>query len=176
MKTEQDKTIEALQIAIQMEIDGREYYLKASQGSSNKLGKELLQSLAAEEEVHRQKFNEIYHSIQNKKAWPKTDFHPDRGKNLRTTFAKAIDELGSNVKTLSTELDAVQIAMHMENKTHDFYKNQGESATSDTEREFYQALAGEERAHHLALLDYYEYLKDPAGWFVNKERPSLDGG
>ncbi|GAH21770.1 unnamed protein product, partial [marine sediment metagenome] len=29
---------------------------------------------------------------------------------------------------------------------------------------------------HLVLLDYYEYLKDPAGWFVRKEHPSLDGG
>jgi len=31
METEQDKTLEAPQIAIQMEIDGKEYYLKASQ-------------------------------------------------------------------------------------------------------------------------------------------------
>ena len=31
METEQDKTLEALQIAIQMEIDGKKYYLKASQ-------------------------------------------------------------------------------------------------------------------------------------------------
>jgi len=176
MKTEQDKIIEALQIAIQMEIDGREYYLKASQESGNKLGKELLQSLAAEEEIHREKFNEIYHAIQHKKAWPATDFHPDRGKRLRTAFAQAIEGMGSNVKTLATELDAVQIAMHMENKTYDFYKNRGESTTYDAEREFYQALASEERAHHLILLDYYEYLKDPAGWFVKKERPSLDGG
>ena len=56
MVTEQDKTPEALQIAIQMEIDGKEYYLRASQESSNELGKKLLQSLAAEEDIHRQKF------------------------------------------------------------------------------------------------------------------------
>jgi hypothetical protein len=37
-------------------------------------------------------------------------------------------------------------------------------------------VAAEEREHHLILLDYYEYLKDPAGWFVKKEHPSLDGG
>lgn len=175
MKTEQDKTIEALQIAIQMEINGREYYLKASQESSNKLGKELLQSLAAEEEIHRQKFNEMYYAIQHKKAWPTTDFQPGRGKRLRTAFAQAIEEMGPNVKTLASELDAVQIAMHMENKTYDFYKNRTESATYDAEKEFYQALAAEEKAHHHVLLDYYEYLKDPAGWFVKKEHPSLEG-
>jgi len=68
METDQDKTLEAPQIAIQMEIDGKEYYLKASQKSSNELGKRMLSSLAAEEDVHRQKFEEIYDAIRNKKA------------------------------------------------------------------------------------------------------------
>jgi len=175
METEQAKTLKALQIAIQMEIDGKEYYLKASQESSNELGKKLLQSLAAEEDIHRQKFEEIYDAISRKQAWPRTDFQPDGGKRLRTIFAKATKEIGSNIKAATTELDAVQAAMGMENKTYDFYKNQGKGATSDAERDFYQALAAEEREHHLILLDYYEYLKDPAGWFVKKEHPSLDG-
>ncbi len=84
--------------------------------------------------------------------------------------------MDSNIKSLATEFDAVQTAMNMENKTHDFYKSQGENATYDVERDFYETLAAEEREHHLILLDYYEYLSDPAGWFVKKEHPSLDGG
>jgi rubrerythrin len=141
MVTEQDKTQKALQIAIQMEIDGKEYYLKASQESSNDLGKKLLQSLAAEEDVHRQKFEEIYSTLRNKKAWPETDFQPDRGKRLRTIFARSIEEIGSKVKVPATELEAVQTAMDMENKTYDFYKNQGRSATYDAERDFYGTVA-----------------------------------
>ena len=176
MITEQDKTLKALQIAIQMEIDGKEYYLKASRESSNELGRKLLQTLAAEEDIHHQKFEEIYDAIQNKKAWPKTDFHPDMGRNLRTIFAKALEEIGSSIKALATEPDAVQIAMGMENKTYDFYKSQGGNATYGGERDFYEALAAQEREHYLVLLDYYEYIKDPAGWFVQKEHPSLDGG
>ena len=176
METEQDKILEALQIAIQMETNGKEYYLKTSQESSNEPGKKLLESLAAEEDVHRRKFEEIYNAIRSRKAWPTTDFQPDGGKRLRTIFARATEEMGSNIKSLATELDAVQTAMSMENKTHDFYKSQGGNATCDTERDFYETLAIEEREHHLILLDYYEYLKDPAGWFVSKEHPSLDGG
>ena len=176
MVTERDKTLEALQIAIQMEIDGKEYYLKASQESSNQLGKKLLQTLAAEEDFHRQKFEEIYEAIRSKKAWPKTDFQPDRGKRLRTVFGKAVQEMGSNVKAPATELDAVKTAMDMESKTFDFYDSQSQNATYKAEREFYQTLAAEERGHHLLLIDYYEYLKDPASWFVSKEHPSLDGG
>ena len=176
METEQAKTLEALKIAVQMEIDGKEYYLEASQKSSNELGKKLLASLAAEEDIHRQKFEEIYDALRNKRAWPVTDFQPDGGKRLRTVFAKVTEEIGSNVKAPATELDAIQTAMNMENKTYDFYQSQGKDATYDAERDFYETLAAEEREHHQVLLDYYEYLKDPAAWFVSKEHPSLDGG
>lgn len=175
MGTEQDKTVEALQMAIQMEIDGKEYYLKASQKSSNELGKKLLQSLAAEEAIHQEKFTEIYNAIRGKKVWPTVDFQPDQGKGLRTVFAQALERASSNIQTLASELDAVQTAMSMENKTYDFYNNRSKKATYDAEREFYQSLAAQERTHHDVLLDYYEYLKDPAGWFVKKEHPSLEG-
>jgi len=39
MATEQNKTLDGLKTAIQMEIDGKKYYLKASQASGNQLGK-----------------------------------------------------------------------------------------------------------------------------------------
>jgi rubrerythrin len=174
MEAEQDKTLRALQVAIQMEIDGKEFYLKASRESGNELGKKLLASLASEEDVHRQKFEEIYRALREKKGWPETDFTPDGGKSLRTLFAAAT--AGSGVKAQASELDAVKTAMAMENKTYDYYKNQRQTATYDGERDFYQALMAQEREHYLVLLDYYEYLKDPAGWFVQKEHPSLDGG
>ena len=176
MATEQEKTVKGLQTAIQMEVDGKAYYLKASQRSDNKLGKGLFQRLADEEDIHRQKFEEIYEVLRNKKAWPKTAFLPDGGKRLRTIFAQATEEIGSSLKVPATEPDAVKTAMDMENKTLDFYTSQSKKAAYDTERDFYQALAAEEREHHLVLLDYYEYLKDPAAWFVTKEHPSLDGG
>ena len=176
MKTEQDNTLEALQFAIQMEIDGKEYYLKTSWESGNELGRKLLESLATEEDTHRQKFEEIYRAMRGQKAWPATDFQPNGGKNLRTIFARATEEMVSSTKAPTTELDAVQTAMDMENKTYDFYKSQGRNATYNAERDFYQTVAAEEKEHHLILFDYYEYLKDPAGWFIMKEHPSLDGG
>lgn len=176
MVTEQDKTLEGLQTAIQMEIDGKEFYLKASQESSNEMGKELLKSLAAEEDTHRQKFEEIYEAIRSKKAWPETDFEPDGGRGLRTIVARAIEKIGTSIKAPATELDAVQTAMDMEGKTYDFYKAQSRNSAHDAARDFYEAVAVQEREHHLVLLDYYEYLKDPAAWFVSKEHPSLDGG
>ena len=176
MASEQEKTLAALKSALQMETDGEKYYLKASQQSSNDMGKKLLTQLAAEETIHRKKFEQIFEVIQSKKAWPVMDIQTDNGKGLRTIFTKATEEMGNNSKAMPTELDAVQNAVDMERKTYDFYKNRSQKATYEAEKKFYDALTAQEQAHQLALLDYYEYLKDPAAWFVEKEHPSLDGG
>ncbi|MFH1775159.1 MAG: ferritin family protein [Chloroflexota bacterium] len=174
--TEQDETLKAARIAIQMEIDGKEFYLKAGRSSGNRLGQELFSSLAEAEDMHRQKFEEIYNTVRSKQGWPGVHYEPDGGRTLRTIFARAIGEFGSKIKAAATELDAVQTAMGMENKTYDFYKERAKQATYGAERGYYEAIAGEEKEHYLVLLDYYEYIKDPAAWFVQKEHPTLDGG
>ena len=176
MTSEQDKTLQGLQVAIQMEIDGKEFYLKASRESANELGKKLLEKLASEEDNHRQRFEQIYNSIKERRGWPTTDFEPDGGRTLRTIFARATEAMSAGTKGGATELVAIETAMGMENKSFDYYTKQGAAATEDTEHEFYYAVASEEKEHYLILLDYYEYLKDPAAWFVQKEHHSLDGG
>jgi len=174
--TEQNKTLKGLKIAIQMEIDGKEYYLKASHASNTKPGKKLLASLSIEEDSHRKQFEEIYNAIQKKGNWPATDYKFDEGNKLRTIFTTAIDKTVANIKSNDTEIGVIKIAMDMENQTYDYYQSQSKNATYDAERRFYDNIAAEERGHYLALLDYYEFLKYPADWFIKEEHTSLDGG
>ena len=174
--TERDKTLEALHTAVKMEIDGKKYYLKVSQESSNELGQKLFQSLATEEDIHRKKFENIYNAIRDKKAWPVIAPHLDAGKELKTVFSRASEGITPEFEAPASELSAVKAAMEMENKTRDFYENQGHKATYVAEKKFYVALAAEERGHYLALVDYREYLIEPAGWFLKAEHHSLDGG
>jgi len=176
MVSEKDRTLEAVRFAVQMEIDGKKFYLKASRESSNETGRKLLQTLSGEEDLHRQKFEEIYRAIQQKKAWPSVSLAPDRSQELTTLFARQTEEIGSSVVAPSTELDAVQTAMDMENKSYDFYRAQSHAATYIAEKDFYEAVAAEETVHHQLLRNYYEYLKDPVHWFTQKEHPSVDGG
>ena len=176
MPKEQDATLGGLQTAMRMEIDGREFYLKASQASRNALGKELLKKLAAEEDSHRQVFKDIYNTIKNKKGWPEVKFRADGGQGLRTVFARALEGMDKTVNSMPAELDAVKTAMDMENKTLDFYNSRSRQAAYDAEKQLYEALAMQESEHHRILLDYYEFLKDPAAWFVQKEHTAVDGG
>ncbi len=176
MPQEQDATLAGLQTALKMEIDGKEFYLKASQASRNKLGSQLLKKLAAEEDVHRKVFQDIYDKIKNKKQWPEVKFTPDHGKELRTVFAVAMEKIDKNVNAMPEELDAVKTAMGMENKTLDFYRERSSKTTFPAEKQLYDALAGQEYEHHRVLQDYYEFLQDPAQYFAKTEHTSVDGG
>ena len=171
---EAKKMMDILQSAIQMEVDGKEFYQQASQKSGNKLAKKLFQNLANEEDIHRKKFEEIYEALRRGQDWPDVEPPSEKAKKLKSIFAEVTKELGSKIKVAESELEAIKTAIDMEFKTYDLYRSRSEQSTLPREKRFYQALAAEERGHHLALLDSYEYLTDPAGWFVMKEH-RLDG-
>ncbi len=175
MENEQARTIAVLQLAVQMEVDGKGFYQKASQKSSNKLAKELFQQLADEEDVHRKKFEGIYEVLKKGQSWPDIEPPFEKGKRLKSLFAEATRALGSKFKVAESDLEAIKVAMDMEVKSYDLYHSRSGESTLPVEKRFYETLAGEERGHHLALLDSYEYLNDPAGWFTKKEHWSLDG-
>jgi rubrerythrin len=172
MSIEQAKTLEILEYAIQMEKDGKAFYLKSAQESYHEMGKQLFKTLAEEEDKHRATFEKIYRAISERKSWPVTDFHADRGYTLKTIFKQASSEPGTGA---ASELDAIKTAIGMEEKSYSLYNSQANIAANATEKGFFEALAGEERGHQLALVDYFEFLKDPSGFFVNKEHTSLDG-
>ncbi len=173
--TEQEKTVKALKYAIQMEIDGKVFYLKASSESTNELGKKLLASLAVQEDYHRQKFEQIFENLRKSRNWPVTDFTLDGGKTLRTIFAVETNKTAPDIKVAQSEIDAVLKAMQMEDKSYDFYHDRSEQVGPGAEKDFFETIAAEEREHKLVLLDYFEFLKDPAAWYVKAEHPSLDG-
>ncbi len=174
MDTEQAKTLDGLKIAIRMETDGKEFYLKTARESSSELGKKILQQLAAEEDIHRRKFEEIYDSIRRRNAWADTPLAPDGGQKIRTIFANATAKSAPRAKAPASELAAVKTALEMEQKSFDLYRSRAHEAKPGAAKDFYETIAGEEQEHQLILADYYEMLVDPAAWFTG-ERHALDG-
>ncbi len=175
MEDQQARTIKVLQLAVQMEVDGKEFYRKASRKSSNKLAKELFRQLASEEDIHRKKFEEIYKALKRGQNWPDVEPPLEKGKKIKSLFAEASKALGNEFKMAESELQAVKTAIDMEIRSYNLYHSRSAESALPAEKQFYKTLAGEERGHHLVLLDSYEYLSDPAGWFTKKEHWSLDG-
>ena len=173
MPDESAVTQEALRLAIQMETQSRKFYLETSENCSNEPGKKLFRSLAREEATHRRDFEGIYEAIRNKYAWPVTKIAAKRTYR-RPRLGGITLEMCRLVRPEENEQKAVKTAIQMENESYDFYRKQYSHATYPAEKEFYAAISAAENAHRLALIDYLEFLKDPAAYFVGKEHPSLD--
>jgi len=175
MKDPVERRTEALKTALQMEIDGKEFYQKSGEKSYSPLARTLFQHLAEQEDVHYRKVKEIYEAVTRKQGWPEGETVLKQEKSLRNVFREAIEGLGENAKAASGELEAIETAMKMEDKSYSFYWSRDKEATSPAEKAFYQALTAEERIHYLTLLDSHEYLSDPQGWFTKSEHWGLDG-
>ena len=171
-----ESTTQALEIALKMEKEGREFYLKAGQKSQNELGQKLFRSLADAELEHMEKIKQIHAALTGTTRWPEGETSFAKGKLPHTIFAEALDNLGRLVKATSDDLEALRTGMDLENKGLLFYLDRSGQATSSGEKQFYQALVAEERGHYLLLFDSYEYLTDPQAYLVRKEHHGLDAG
>jgi rubrerythrin len=176
MKDAQIGIIEAVKYAIQMELDGKKFYTLSQKQSQSRIGNELFGWLASQEDEHRKRFEQIYAAIVAKNGWPVIDVKPDKNANLRSLFAEAIRNVKADPAQLKGDLAAAEEAITMELKSRDFYSGRAIKAASEVEKEFFQAIAAEEQGHYLALVDYKEYIADPAGFFTRTEHHSIDGG
>ncbi|MDM8000084.1 MAG: ferritin family protein [Dehalococcoidia bacterium] len=171
-----DKTTQALETALQMEAEGKKFYLDSAAKGGTPVLKKFFQRLAEDEDQHAQKALEIYEAIKANKGWPAKETVFKHATSLKSVLDEAFEDMDADpVRPAQTEIDAFKTAMALEDKSYVFYKTRFEEADSPPEKSFYKALTGEERVHYLALLDSFEYLSNPQGWFSRKERWSLDG-
>jgi rubrerythrin len=176
MSQEQEATLAGLEIALKMEEDGKEFYLKASKASWNQMGRKLMEQLAAEEDIHRDVFLTIYKEIKTKNKWPDTKFTPPKDDKLKTIFRKAIENADKDFVALPETIDAAKTAINMENKTIDYYEERRDKAAYKGEQQLYDKLVMQERGHSLVLQDYLEFLTDPVDYYTRTEHLSVDGG
>lgn len=170
-------TMGPLEMAIQLEMEGKAFYEAASQKSTDDLGRALFARLAQEEDFHAAKAREIAEFLYRGEEPLAIEESLDNGDHLRAIFASARKKAGARHRSPGArELDLIKAALDVEEKSRKFYEMHGASAPTEFERRFFIALSQEERGHYLSLVDYREYLTDPVGWFTRTERHSLDGG
>jgi len=173
MQTDMNR-MDILKKAVEIEAAEKGYYEAAAASATNALARQLFERLALEEDAHGKKFREIELQLSKSDDWPSGEAPSWQWRELKLVFGLK-SASPQEVQVASTELDAMKDAMGRELQAYDMYRTRSKESTSPAEKKFYNVLAGEERIHHLALLDAYEYLTDPAGWFTVKEKWTLEG-
>ncbi len=165
----------ALKEAMQLEIDGERFYTEAARKTNHPHGKLLFERLAEEEKIHLKKVQEIYASLEKGQKWPAAPHLTRMDSTVQNIFKEVGVKLNKMVKGSASDLEAIKVAIDMEEKSINLYDGQSKKAEDPFEKRFFLMLSYEERGHYLALLDSYDYLTDPQGWLESKERRLLEG-
>ncbi|HHI30197.1 MAG TPA: hypothetical protein ENL17_00605 [Candidatus Methanoperedenaceae archaeon] len=166
-----EERIQALKTAIKLEEDGKAFYLKASEKTTQSFAKDMFKSLAEAENKHIKVVKTVYERLKKERDWPKLVI-PTGDPKTATVFP---EELSMSEEELSESVKVLEIAIGMENESIKLYDGLTEKAVDPFEKRFYIVLSNEERDHYLDLSDYRDYLQDPTGWFATREGFMLDG-
>lgn len=176
MQDDAQKRLETLKKAMEIELQEKGYYLAAAEAAVNSVAKQLFERLAFEEDAHAQRFKAIEAELSKGSDWPSIAAPQWQGSHLKDLVAAfKMETAQKDVIVARSELEAMREAMAKELQAYDMYRSRAAETGSKAEKDFYNTLAGEERMHHLALLDSYEYLIDPVGWYTVKEKWMLEG-
>lgn len=170
-----NKRMSALKFALENEQKEREFYLANAKRTKNLAGKNMFKQIADEEKEHYEMLKKLYEKWEQKKNWPATV--PLRVKKsltdsiLLSMSGKKSARLNGN----DDDLLAVRTAIDFEARGVDLYTKLMKASPDPKEKDFFNLLASVERQHFLSLRDTELFLTDPATWYQNAERASLDG-
>jgi rubrerythrin len=170
----QEYMLQALKDAVQMELEGRQFYLEAAQKVQNPGVRQIFEYLAESEKYHIEKFNEIYRSMEKDPAWtgPMAAFNPPKHEPYICVLAMTQADQGTGGKD---DLQALRSALKMEECGIDYYTKLARETNNPLARRFFMSVAHEERGHYLTLMDMHNYLTLPEDWFYVQQMSNVDG-
>jgi len=163
----------ALKKAIKLEKDGIDFYLKSAEKAKNTLVKKIFEGLVREEENHIKMINQIFEKLKKNETLKEWITGSGLSGELEKVFQ---DSLVEKAKRSKNDIEALRIALDMEDKSVKYYEKLASKTDNPFEKRFYMTLSYEERGHYLRIMDSIEYISDPAGWYFIKQGSMVDGG
>ena len=170
----QEYMLKALKDAVQMEVEGRQFYLNAAKKVKSAGVREIMEYLAESEKYHIEKFNEIYRDLEKDPGWTETmaTFSPPKHEPYVCVMAMTKDEQGAGGKD---DLEALKTGIKMEECSIDYYTKLAKETNNPLARRFFMSVAHEERGHYMTLMDMHNYLTLPEDWFYVHQMSHVDG-
>ncbi|MGB9299431.1 MAG: ferritin family protein [Anaerolineae bacterium] len=150
----------ALDLAIQTEKDGREFYMRAAERSSDGGGKVLLISLADDELEHLRLLESQREALATEGQWlppSKLDEQtaPEKAEGV-PLFSP--ERLAENVSAYTSDLSALRMAFLIEKDAVAFYTRAAAETEDRDGKEMYERLAEMETEHQRILEEEYNAL------------------
>lgn len=170
----QEYLLQALKDAVQMEVEGRQFYLEAANKVKRPGVREIMEYLAESEKYHIEKFHEIYQSLEKDPTWTDAmaNFKPPQHEPYVCVLAMTKDEQGTGGED---DLQALKTGIKMEECSIQYYTKLAKETKIPLARRFFMSVAHEERGHYMTLMDMHNYLTLPEDWFYVHQMGHVDG-
>ena len=150
---------DALELTLAIERRGYTFYTNASQKTKNGSGRRMFQRLAAEESDHLRRLQQERRSLLEKNQWLKRE--PARLPLSRKIVEEIFPQkelLKIEVKDETSDIDALNIAMNLERRSHQFFKDFADHISDTNGRKIFMDFAKDEESHLKALVAEYNTL------------------
>ena len=166
--------LKALKDAVQMELEGRQFYQEAAKKVKNPGVRQIFEYLAESEKYHIEKFNEIYRGLEKDPQWTASlaAFNPPKHEPYVCVLAMTQADQGTGGQD---DLQALRTGIKMEECSIDYYTKLARETNIPLARRFFMSVAHEERDHYLTLMDMHNYLTMPEDWFYVTQMGHVDG-
>ncbi|OPZ67399.1 MAG: putative trifunctional 2-polyprenylphenol hydroxylase/glutamate synthase subunit beta/ferritin domain-containing protein [bacterium ADurb.Bin478] len=157
---------QAVALAVNLEINGRAFYLQAAEKAVHPTGKALFLKLAEEEKVHLAAFQAMLKREFD--GWPESD-------QLCETRAKPVPPLfdekaaASFRRATADEMSALRIALKQENEAITFFEKAIALAEDDHARRIFTFVKDQENFHYALLQAELDYIAGTGFWFDSPE-------
>lgn len=142
--------------AMQLEIDGREFYLQAAQRSADPQAAQLYQQLADDEAHHYLYLRRQYEALQAGQGWAAiAELPPVRALDATAPIFPAGKTALEVLPDNATEEEALLFALTAEDRSYLLYVRQTRQARFEPERQLFAQLAAAEMGHYHLLMAHY---------------------
>lgn len=155
-------------IALQMEMDGIKFYSDLAGRTLHPMGKAMFKSFVEDEKSHVKRLRSLL-SARKEENQAKEKGAVNPKERLVTVFRKMGEELKKKVDVNTNDIEAVRLAMGLEEKGIEFYEQAAQEASDRKDSETYRFLAGEEKAHFSILKNTLEFLEKTELWEAENE-------
>jgi rubrerythrin len=165
MNTETNAALAALNQAIELEIEGQHFYLKAAECTTNPKGAEMFHSLADDEVIHERILRRQLDALTQGEGWvlPQgvDEVEADLAALIFPDSEKVCEE---TLRPDESDRDALLFALQIENESFSLYRELAQTTEDPNGKRMYEYLADAERGHFELLMLNYEHLSTVGSW------------
>lgn len=161
----------AIEGALQLEIEGRQFFLAAAEATSHEKGKKMFKWLADEEVKHMEIFSQLFSEVLGNEDWRSQIQYQEKGEEL--PLVKKLKERISQTKG-KQEVEALSIGMELEQRAIQLFEEAARQSLDPKAREIFSKI-GEEEKFHYDLLQAQRDSLTKSGYWLDSSEFKMDG-